>query len=115
MARLIVDADELVVRLTRWEKAGALHGDVRVPLAGVQDVAVSAQPFGELRGLRAPGTGLPAVIALGTWRYAGGRDFVALYRRRPAVIVGLRDARYQRLLVSAEDAGAVAAAIRARR
>lgn len=111
MATLRIEDRELVVSLSRWEKAGALHGDVRVPLSSIDDVSVSAQPFGELRGLRAPGTGLPRVIALGTWRYLGGKDFAALYRGRPAMIVRLRDAPHARLLVSADDADTVAAAI----
>jgi hypothetical protein len=112
MATLTIEDDELVVQLSRWEKAGALRGDVRVPMGSVEDVTVSAQPFRELRGLRAPGAGLPRVIALGTWRYSGGKDFVALYRGRPGVIVRLRDAAYARLLISADDADAAAAAIR---
>ena len=37
------------------------------------------QPFRELSGLRAPGTGLPGVIALGTWRGRGQKDFAALF------------------------------------
>ncbi len=114
MAMLRVEDGELVVALSRWEKAGALHGDVRVALSSVDDASVSEQPFAELRGLRAPGTGLPRVIALGTWRYRGGKDFAALYRRRPAVIIRLREAAFGRLLVSADDAAAVAEALRER-
>jgi hypothetical protein len=113
MATLTIRDGELVVALSRWEKAGALRGDVRVPLGSIEDVSVSAQPFGELRGLRAPGAGWPRVIALGTWRYPGGKDFAALYRRKPAVIVRLRDAEFRRWLVAADDAEAVAARIRA--
>lgn len=112
MATLTIQDGELVVALSRWEKAGAVHGDVRVPLHSVEDVSVSAQPFGELRGLRAPGAGWPRAIALGTWRYRGGKDFAALYRRRPAVIVRLRDAEFGRLLIAADDAETVAARIR---
>jgi hypothetical protein len=114
VASLAPENDELVLRLSRREKLGALRGDVRVPLSSVERVSVSATPFRELRGLRAPGAGLPGVIALGTWRYRGGKDLVALYRRTPGVIVDLRDAPYRRLLVSADDAPAIAAAIRRR-
>jgi hypothetical protein len=111
MAMLVTENDELVLRLSRWEKLGAFHDDIRVPRSAVQSVSVSPRPFKELRGMRAPGTGWPGLIALGTWRGSGGRDFVALYRGKAAVIVVLRDAPYQRLLVSADDAEAVAAAI----
>ena len=112
MATLTIQDGELVVGLSRWEKAGALHGDVRVPLRSVEDVSVSAQPFADLRGMRAPGTGWPRVIALGTFRYSGNKDFAALYRRKRAVIVRLRDAGFRRLLIAADDAEAVAARLR---
>ena len=52
------------------------------------------------------------MIALGTWRHRGGKDFAALYRGKPAVIVRLRDAEFRRLLIAADDADAVAARIR---
>lgn len=111
MATLTLHDGELVLGLSGWEKAGALHGDIRVPLGNVTDVTVSAQPFRDLRGMRAPGAGLPGVIALGTFRYHGGKEFAALYRRKAAVIVSLRDEPFARLLVSAEDPDAIAATI----
>jgi hypothetical protein len=108
MARVGREGDELVVRLNDLEKAGALRGDVRVPLSAVRAVTVSERPFRDLRGIRAPGAGLPGVIALGTWRYRGGKDFAALYRGGPALVVELdEDAPYRRLLVSAHDAVAL--------
>jgi hypothetical protein len=108
MARVGREGDELVVRLNDLEKAGALRGDVRVPLSAVRAVTVSERPFRDLRGIRAPGAGLPGVIALGTWRYRGGKDFAALYRGGPALVVELDEgAPYRRLLVSAHDAVAL--------
>lgn len=112
MARLLLDDGDLVLRFSRMERLGALRGDLRAPLSAVEDVRVSSTPWRELRGVRAPGTGVPNRIALGTWRYRGGKDLVALYRSSaPAVIVRLRDQPFQRLLVSAADAEAMAEAI----
>ena len=112
MARLTAENGDLVLRFSRRERLGAFRGDLRVPLSAVEDVSVSATPMLALRGLRAPGTGMPRLIALGTWRYRGGRDLVALYRSMPAVIVTLRrDQPFRRLLVAAEDAEAMAAEV----
>ena len=73
MATLITDGGDLVLALSAWERLGGLHGDIRVPLGSVEEVAVTDRPFGELRGMRAPGTGWPGRIALGTWRGAARR------------------------------------------
>jgi hypothetical protein len=104
MATLRREGDEVVVLLNDLEKSGALRGNVRVPLAAVRDVRVTENPFRELRGMRMPGTGWPGVIALGTWRYRSGKDFAALYRGGPAVIVELEGAEFDRLLVSSHNA-----------
>jgi hypothetical protein len=49
--------------------------------------------------------------ALGTWRFSGGKDFAAVYRKGPAVIVDLVGVDFARLIVSTPDAEAVAAEI----
>lgn len=113
MAELLVEGDEVVVALGGWEKVGAFHGDVRVPRTAVRDVRKVDVAIGEVRGLRAPGTALPGVTALGTWRRRGGKDFVAVYRRRPGVVVELDGARYARLIVTTDDPDAVVAALTA--
>ena len=104
MAMLSRIGDELVIMLNDLEKAGAMRGDVHVPVW----VRVSTNPFRELRGMRAPGTGIPGVIALGTWRSKGAKDFAAVYRGGPAVVVELSGAEFRRLIVSAHDAVALA-------
>ncbi|QDQ96033.1 hypothetical protein [Tomitella fengzijianii] len=111
MAHLKVIGDDLVLRLSPLEVAGAMHRSVRVPLHCVASIAPSDLMWGELRGLRAPGTGLPRVIALGTWRSSGDRDFVAVYRTS-GVVITLEDSEWSRLLVSSTDPDAVCARIR---
>jgi len=107
MATLRREGDEVVLRLNDLEKLAGLRGDVRVPVTSVRGVRVTDRPFRELHGIRAPGTGVPGVIAVGTWRYRGGKDFAVLYRGGPAVVVELGSAEFKRLLVSAHDAAAV--------
>ena len=101
-----------MVALSDLEKVGALRGDVRVPLSAVRVVRVADDPRPELRGMRAPGTGIPGVIALGS-RRGEGHDFGAVYHNRPAVVVELEGTSYDRLVVSIDDPEHVAATIRA--
>ncbi|HET9103220.1 MAG TPA: hypothetical protein VFN55_07675 [Solirubrobacteraceae bacterium] len=113
MAGLAIQGDELVVTLSAFERLVALHGDVRVPLAAVSEVRLESDPWCALRGVRAPGTGFPGVIAYGVRRGTGGRpDFAAVLGRGAAVRVELTAAApYARLLVTVTDPGATVAAV----
>jgi hypothetical protein len=118
MATLAIQGDELCVRLTGLERLAAMHGDVRVPQAAVSAIVVEPDPWGALRGIRAPGTGIPGVIAYGVRRATGGRpDFAAVHGRGPAIRVELGPtARFARLLVTVADpAGTVATVTRGTR
>jgi len=111
VADLEVDGDELVLHLRAIEKAEGAHGDIRIPLSAVTAVRAVDDPWPELRGIRAPGTGLPNVIAVGTRRGNFGKDFAAVHGKGPAVVVELAGAPYGRLVVTADDAAARATSI----
>ena len=51
--------------------------------SAVTAVRVVDDPWPELRGMRAPGTGLPNVIAVGTRRGGFGKDFAAVHGNGP--------------------------------
>jgi hypothetical protein len=111
VAELHPDGNELVLHLQPHEKAEGFHGDIRVPLSTVTSVRVVPDAWPELRGVRAPGTGLPNVIAVGTRRGSFGKDFAAVHGKGPAVVVDLSGSEFGRLVVTTEEANAVAAAI----
>ena len=104
MADLIVEGDELVVRLRPLQKLAAFHGDVRVPLTAVRGVFAVEKPWLALRGRRMAGTALRGVAAMGTWIH-GDRlyDFCVVRAQLKAVQVDLNAGRYSRLLVCVPD------------
>src|SRR5262245_49712509 len=111
MAQFEVDGDTLDLRFTPIERVGGLRRGARVPLADVASVEV-APPWEVLAGLRV-GTGIPWVIGLGTMLRAAGNDVVAVYGRKPAVVVNLRQgSRWLRLIATVPEPSAVAARIR---
>jgi hypothetical protein len=112
VATLIVESADLVVKMSELEKFEAVHRDVHVPLAAVRAVRVVDDAWPELRGIRAPGTGIPGVIAVGTRRGSFGKDFAVVHGRETAIVVELDGAGYARLIVTTPDAESVAAAIR---
>jgi hypothetical protein len=115
MARLDYgDGDgTLWLRLSLLERFGAcVTHDLALPLAAIRSVRATDDAWSELRGVRAPGSGIPGLLALGTRRHSLGRDFVAIYGKGPAVVVELVGVRLARLVVSSRDAGDVAGEIR---
>jgi len=113
MATMTVEGPDLLVGLSWLEKLGAFRGNVRVPLRAVRSAEPEPDPWGALRGIRAPGTGIPGVIAYGTRRYDGGRDFAAVLGGRPAVRVDLgEESPFGRLVLSVSDPDSTVTAIR---
>jgi hypothetical protein len=53
-----------------------------------------------LRGVRAPGTGIPYVVLLGTMRFKEGKDFTAIYKRKPVKIYEFSAGEFKRWIVS---------------
>jgi hypothetical protein len=112
VAELRVEGTELVLDMGTLEKAEGFHGDIRVPLRGVTSVRVVDDPWPELRGMRAPGTGLPHVIAVGTRRGGFGKDFAAVHGKGPAVVVELEGCDFERLVVTLDGAAQTVDTIR---
>jgi hypothetical protein len=108
MAELQIEGTDLVLHLSGVEKAEGLHGDLRVPLGSVTGARAVDDLWEELRGMRAPGTGVPGTLAVGTWRGSFGKDFAVVHGHGPGIVVDLAGAANSRLLVSAADAAALA-------
>lgn len=114
MAFLEVAGDAVVVRLSTAERVLALAAsDPEAPLSSVRSVRIVRPAKSAIRGFRAPGTGLPGVLALGHWR-GHGHDFVAVYGDHAGVVVELEGGPYARFVVSVDDPDAVVAEIEKR-
>jgi hypothetical protein len=104
VARLEVEGDQLVLRLTRREKVWGFHGDIRVALAAIRSVSTRESAWLDLRGWRMAGIAIPGLIALGTRRHADGFDFTAVRKQRPVVQIDINGPpRWQRLVVSVPE------------
>lgn len=100
MASLRTTGEGLSIDLSGWERAGALHPSFTVPWRHVVWVEPTSNLWGCVRGIRAPGTGIPRVILLGTMRHNGLKDFAAIYRDLPGVVISLAGEKFARLLLS---------------
>lgn len=80
--------DRVVVKLTASEKALSMHRrDLVLDRDAITSALITDDPWVWLRGVRSPGTHVPAKLALGTWRSFSGRDFVLARNGRPAIVI----------------------------
>ena len=105
MAHVVIDGEKVRLHLSLLEILGAFHGSPEVNLSEVESIEIEETPWVRevLKGVRAPGTGIPFVIMLGTMRYRGGKDFVAIYRRKPAAVINFRSGEFKRWIFEIKD------------
>ena len=112
MAELVIEGDDLVVRLSTVEKLEAVHGEVRVPLASVKSVEVLDDAMGAIHGIRV-GTGIPGSVAIGTFTSRTAKIFGVVHHDTPRdVRVTLEGDHFDELIVGCADPEAVAASLR---
>lgn len=105
MTQISLTDECLIVTLNRWERAYAWSGDLQIAWAHIDRAQFSRDPWQFARGWRVP-AGIPGVFLLGRMRHRDGRDFVALAKRDPGVILELRDEPYRQLVLSMDEATA---------
>lgn len=113
MAVLAVHTDRLEVKLTRSEKMLAFRrADIDIPLAKIRSAALTDDPWVWVRGIRAPGTAFPLTLAVGTWKYHDGKDFLLIKGTRTSVVIDIDDFEYARLIVTTRHSIALLQALR---
>ncbi|MFD8544666.1 hypothetical protein [Streptomyces sp. NPDC059649] len=115
MARLVIRKEELIVKLSWWEKIAARRGDVKVPICAVKRATVEPSWRHVLRGTPGRGVWIPGSLCLGVRQQAGMQDFVAIRPwQLPVVRIDLRptDSPFARIVVSDRVPQATAAMVR---
>lgn len=114
MVTLLLDSTQLEVVLSATERALAFRSDdVRIARSSIRTVQLTDDAWTWLRGVRARGSHVPGVLAMGTWKAAGGSDFVLVRRRQPAVVIDLDgDAEFQRVVLTTRHGTALQQALR---
>ncbi|TFD78217.1 hypothetical protein [Cryobacterium fucosi] len=105
MASLRVHPDRLEIHLTKAEKTLSLRrDDIVVDRVNIRSVTITDDPWIWIRGIRAPGLELPLVLAVGTWKFHGGKDFLAIKRKRQAVVIDLVEEDFTRVILTTNHA-----------
>ncbi|KQO96570.1 hypothetical protein [Leifsonia sp. Leaf264] len=105
MASLRVHQDRLEIHLTSAEKVLSLRrDDIIVPREDIRSVTITDDPWIWIRGIRAPGAFVPLTLAVGTWKFHGGKDFIVVKNKRPSVIIDIDGGEFSRVVVSTNHA-----------
>ena len=113
MAEVELTKETLIVHVQGADQLWALKSRLEIPLSHV--VGAEADPevaLGWWKGIRAPGTYLPGVIAAGTFYQEGEKVFWDVHEPEKTVVIRLRDEKYSRLVVEVEDPDSTVKAIR---
>jgi len=102
MADLVINEEFVTVTLSAVERIEAMHANLSVPRSAVLRAWVAPDGMDQVHGVRAPGTALPGVVMVGTWRSPAGTTFAACHGHRPAVIIDLIGQPYDRLVVTVD-------------
>ena len=104
MAILVTDGTEIRLKMSPLERLGALVSPPTARLDQVQSIQFIEELWSKdvLRGVRAPGTGMPYVVLIGVMRGRGYKDFCSIKGRKPGVVITFASGNYQRWIYTLE-------------
>ena len=114
MVTLLLDSTRLEVVLSVSERALSFRkGNVIIERSTITKVQLTDDAWTWLRGIPSPGTHVRGLVAMGTWRSAGGEDFAVIRRHRPSVVIDLEGhPEFQRIILTTRHGLALVQALR---
>ncbi len=113
MVTIQVEGDTLALEVQGMDKLWAFKSRLEIPLKHIRAVRVDAALAGHPEGWRELGTCVPGVLTAGTLRSCGKRIFWDVRDPEKAIVLDLKDDRYEQLIVEVEDANATVRQIEA--
>ncbi|MFU8947212.1 hypothetical protein ACLRGF_10830 [Mycetocola zhadangensis] len=101
MARLHLHPDRLEIALSTAEKTLSLRKDnIIIPRSAIRSATLTDDPWIWVRGIRAPGAAIPLTLAVGQWKFHGGKDFLVLKGTKPSVVIDIADEEFSRVIIT---------------
>ena len=100
---LKIEGNQISYQLSNLEKLGALSSSPSAKKSNLISFQRVENPWTKevLRGMRAPGTGIPYIIMLGTMRHKSGKDFCVVYKKRPVLVLEFSNEKFARWIIPA--------------
>ena len=100
MTTVTIANAKLMIEVQGWDKLWALKSSLEVPLEHVKGVRSAKDE--RVRGIRAPGTYFPGIIAAGSFHQIGKHVFWDVHDQDRAIAIDLHDERYTTLVLEVE-------------
>lgn len=113
MPRMTYTPNRVTVNLSIGERIAAVRGDIHLDPATIAEAEVVDSGLATVRGVRAPGLGLPGYAKIGTWRHRGAVTVAIVQGRGSALHLRTSAGPVRDVLVTTDDPHADLAAIRA--
>ena len=114
MVEISLTDQSLHLEVKGFDKLWAFRSRLEIPLAHVRRVDANAEEARRFwKGVRAPGTHLPGVIAAGSFYQHGKWVFWDVHDPARSIAIRLHDERYAKLVIGVDDPEMTANAIRA--
>jgi len=114
VAEVELAEDTLSIHVLGMDRLWALRSHLEIPLSHVSGAKAAPEVARRWwQGIRSGGTHVPGVIMAGTFHQEGERVFWDVHDPEKAIVIGLMDERYTRLVIEVEDPPATVAAIQA--
>ncbi len=108
MAKVTLNNSKLNVWIGALESIQALQRSFSIPLSQVRGATDDPNFINAGLGFRSPGTGLPGVIAKGTFRKKGEKSLSLWSRNQEIVVIQLSNSKWDRIILGCEDAKTLA-------
>ena len=109
MTTVTISGGKLNIEIQGWDKLWALKSSLEIPLEHVKGVRSAKDE--RVKGIRAPGTYYPGIIAAGSFHQIGKHVFWDVHNAERAIAIDLHDERYTTLIVEVEHPEATLAEI----
>ena len=114
MTNVMIEDGKLAIQMEGWDKFWSLRSRLEIPLAHIKDVC--ADPHiaeGWWKGLRVAGAQIPGVLTAGTFYHHGDWVFWDVHKPENAIVIGLHDEHYKKLIIEVANPAETVAQIQA--
>ena len=111
MATITVEGRNLKLSIPFFESLQALQVGFDIPLENITEIFVDNQYIKKGIGLRSPGTGIPGLIARGTFRKRGIKSLVLWKRGQEILVIKLTNHKFDQIVLGCVDATSLLKAV----